>query len=334
MISNADTFLKILDKEKDEVSITKWVTFLLNPNNTTHKIIEKILEVTNEVNEENNFLKLYNSKDCVLKYISSEARITDDSIIDILLIFNNFGIIIENKVGADETSDQSLRYEQYGKTLGIPIKYILLKPDYNPHTLQSPKFITLNYSQLSEILKSISESDLEKKENNIYIKEFVKHSDLYLTKIEISEKDIHESENIIYEIINRIKNTIDMTKYQTRDKAKYNCIQIWKNGWNTSKEISNYKGLHYEILFLKEEFYNLGNKNGVRIYFDIHNESTNGRIPKELIPKNQNLFNKIYYFDTNENKDMSINEIINKLQEIINEYDTIIECQLSNIDNF
>ena len=272
MSGNVDTFLKILDKEKDEELISKWVAFVLHPHNTTPKILEKILEITS-ADDEVDFVQLYHSSECELRYIQTEARITENSIIDILLLFTNFGIIIENKVNASETSDQSIRYEEYGKSLGKPVKYILLKPDYNPHTLQNESFVSLQYSQLSEILKGITSSELVHEENYIYVEELIRHIDLYLTKVETTAEDIRKSDEVVNELVDRIKQTLDMTIYGTRDKVKYNCIQIWKKGWNTGEEYTNYKGLHYEILFLKEEFSNLCRESGVRIYFDIHNET-------------------------------------------------------------
>ena len=207
-----------------------------------------------------------------------------------------------------------------------------MKPDYNPHTLQNESFVSLQYSQLSEILKGITSSELVHEENYIYVEELIRHIDLYLTKVETTAEDIRKSDEVVNELVDRIKQTLDMTIYGTRDKVKYNCIQIWKEGWNTGEEYTNYKGLHYEILFLKEEFSNLCRESGVRIYFDIHNETARNRIPKELIPKKNNLYNKTFYFNTRENIEKSIDEIVTKMKEIIDEYDEVIDRKLAEFE--
>ena len=330
MYKNIDTFLKIIDREKDEVLISKWVAFILNPDNTSPKIIEEILKETNSETDEVDFLKLFHEQNDELMYIRNEENIGNGSV-DIMIQLKKFWIIIENKVNARETSDQSIRYEKYGKKQKLPIKYILLKPNYNTYELQNENFITIYYSKLAEILKGISIKDLKHQENYIYIQEFIKHCEIYLSSRTPDKSDIEKSEENKQKLLRKVKeafNIYNSNEYETHDNIRYNCIQVWKKGWNPPKEISNYKGVHYEVVFMKEEFEFL-NKKAVRVYLEIHNESTNNRIPKEIIPKKQSLFNKLYDFDTDENVEKSINEIATKLKQIANENDKNIDKIIS-----
>ena len=115
MYKNVDTFLKIIDREKDEVLISKWVSFILNPNNTSPKIIEEILKETKSDKDEVNFLELFYEQNGEIMYIKNEENIGNGSV-DIMIQLEKFWIIIENKINARETSDQSIRYENMEKS--------------------------------------------------------------------------------------------------------------------------------------------------------------------------------------------------------------------------
>lgn len=334
MEKNTDTFLKIIDREKDEVLISKWVAFILNPNNTTPKIIEKLLIETEDKSDEADFLKLFRDGENKLMYIKSEEHIANSGIVDIMIQFNKFWIIIENKVDAGETTNQSERYEEYGKKQNVPIKYILLKPNYNQNKLINEKFVTLHYNKFAEILKSIDKQDLQYEENEIYIKELIRHSELYLTIRHTDSISILKSNTNKQKLLEKIKEKFNMynnDEYETHANIRYNCIQLWKKGWNTKKEISNYKGIHYEILFLKD-FDTLCEKN-IQVYFDIHNESMNNRVPKDVIPKAQGVYNKKYDFDTDENAEKSIKEIVDILKQISDENDDKIDKKIKEYMN-
>ena len=323
MYENTDTFLKIIDKEKDECSISKWVSFLINPNNTTFKILEKLLIKTASKRDKVDFVELFNESDTKLNYIRPEEPANGR--VDIMVQFNKFWIMIENKVNADETGNQSIRYEEFGNTQDKPVKYILLKPDYNHYELKNENFVTIYYKEFADILREISKEDLKFEDNYIYIQEFIRHTDLYLTERIRDYKSILKSDENKLKIVDKIREVFNIpySDYQTHKMPRYNCIQVWKKGWNTQKEISNYKGIHYEILFLKDFDYLC--EKGVRVYMCIHNESTKGRIPKEILPKSQDIYNDKYDFDTQENAEKSINEIVKKLSEIARDNDKMID---------
>ena len=78
-----------------------------------------------------------------------------------------FWFIIESRINAQETGNQSDRYVQIEKKQNIPIKYIYLKPDYNHHKLQNQKFVEFSYSKLLKILKEIKYCNLSKAETFI-----------------------------------------------------------------------------------------------------------------------------------------------------------------------
>lgn len=328
MYENTDTFLKIIDREKDECAISKWVAFLINPNNTTSKIIEEILIKTASEKDKVDFIKLFQNQDTKLTYIKPEEPANGR--VDIMVQFNTFWIMIENKVDANETGNQSERYEQFGNNQDKPVKYIILKPNYNHYELKNENFVTLYYNDLADILRNISKEDLNYEDNYIYMQEFIRHADLYLTEKVRDYKSITISDKNKLKIIDKIREVFNMpfSEYETHKIPRYNCIQVWKKGWSTSKEISNHKGVHYEIVFI-ESFDYLCEK-GIRVYLCIHNESSNRRIPKEVLQKSQDMYNNKYDFDTEENAEKSINEIVNKLKEIADDndkmIDDIIEC--------
>ena len=323
MFANTDTFLKIIDREKDECSISKWVSFLINPNNTTIKVIEKLLMKTVSEKDKVDFVKLFNDPETKLNYIRPEEPANGR--VDIMVQFNKFWIMIENKVDANETGNQSVRYEQFGNAQDKPVKYILLKPNYNQYELKNENFVTIYYNEFADILREISKKDLRFADNYIYLQEFIRHADLYLTeKVRDYKSNITSDENKL-KIVDKIREVFDMpySDYETHRMPKYNCIQVWKKGWSTKKEISNHKGVHYEIVFLKDFDYLC--EKGIRVYLCIHNESMNGRIPKTDLPKSQDMYNNKYDFDTEENAEKSINEIVTKLKEIADDNDKIID---------
>lgn len=323
MYENTDTFLKIIDREKDECLISKWVSFLINPNNTTIKIIEELLLRTVSEKDKVDFVKLFRESDTKLNFIRHEEPANGR--VDIMVQFNKFWIMIENKVDANETGNQSIRYEQFGNAQEKPVKYILLKPNYNQYELKNQNFVTIYYNEFADILRNINKEELRFEDNYVYMQEFIRHTDLYLAEKVRDNKSIVTSEENKFKIIEKIKEVFNIpySDYETHKKIRYNCVQIWKKGWNTKKEISNYKGVHYEIVFLKDFDYLC--EKGIRVYLCIHNESIKGRVPRDILPKSQDMYNNKYDFDTKENSEKSINEIVKKLKEIADENDKFID---------
>lgn len=329
-----NTFLKIIGKNNDEVIISSLVSFLLNPNNTTLKIIEKLLIKTKSEQDCVDFVSLFHQDTNEFLSINTEQWISRNSRVDIIIKFSKFWIVIENKIDANESGDQSLRYEKNLEKINKPIKYICLKPDYNTAQLSNKHFVTINYSEFAQILKQISIYEFKKQENYIYMNELIKHVEGYLmstNEIEISEDVEFYIENrtrvnkivenysiqckiVRDKLINKIKEIFDIKdtfedKYKASVKLAYNCIQIWKTNWPNS--------IHYEIGY---DIVNILGKD-IEIIFRIDNES--GRY--KSLPKLEEVYKETYQFDNLENIELSINQISSKLREIADENDLRID---------
>ena len=336
-----NTFLNIIGKSRDEVVISSMVAFLLNPNNTSIEIIEKILEHTQDDKEEYNFVELLNNDSTVIPYIKTEEWTSQRSRLDIIIKFSSFWIVIENKIDSNENNDQSLKYEEdLRKQTNLPIKYICLKPNYNKCELKNKHFINITYGELIQILKQISIYNFNKKENYIYMEEFIKHVEGYL----VSEKEVEISEDIefyienkekITQIENNYKKQCEIVKQKLEEKIKekfgtgykvyvsnsmrWQYLQIWKDNW----ENDNHDGIHYELFGKIKELLN----KETEIVFAIHNEHRTKN--KYTNIKSKDLKTIKYQFDTSENVEMSINMIVEELYKISQENDLKIDEEIN-----
>ena len=124
------------------------------------------------------------------------------------------------------------------------------------------------------------------------------------------------NDQIKFKFVDQTKEIFDIphSDYVTHNIPKYNCVQVWKRGWSTSKEVATYKGIHYEIQFFKN-LDNLDDKD-VRVNICLHNESSKNRIPNKVVPRTRDLFTGKFDFDTEENAQNSINEIVTQLKQV------------------
>ena len=341
-----DTFLSIIEKPKDEVLITKLVAYILNPANTTPEILEKILTETKSPNDNDiDFVKLLNDENNNFWNISAENGDDLNGTADIVMKATKFWIIIENKINAQETGNQSDRYVQIEKKQNIPIKYIYLRPDYNHHKLQNEKFVEFSYSKLLKILKEIKFSNLSKAEIFIYITDFINHLEKFLIgdysnnwdKVK-NENKLKISNNISDKLLRELKKAFGITSsfnndYTVHFYEKFNCFQIWKNSWNTQKEINDRKGIHYEIVFRDLKLYELNylSKKNVEVSFVIHNESKSGnKISTELLKRETYLYDARYDLDNEENIEKAVINIALKMKELSEQNDTKIDKIVEN----
>lgn len=341
-----DTFLSIIGKSKDEVLITKLVAYILNPKNTTPKIIEKMLMKTESNQDSADFVKIFNNENNNFWDIKTECDIDINGTVDIIIKYTKFWIIIENKIDAQETGNQSLRYEELEKKQDIPIKYIHLKPNYNCHKLQNERFVVFYYKQLLEILKEIKFNDLEKQESFFYMNDLMNHIENFLIG-EFSnnwDKVKHEnkykiSNGISDKLVEALKHVFGITNswnnnYTVHFYEKFNCFQIWKNDWNSADEISSRKGIHYEIVFKNLNLYELNylSAKSVEVSFVIHNESKKGhKIPFENLKRETYLYDEEYDLDSKENIEKSVNKIAEKMKELSEQNDGKIDEIVSNV---
>lgn len=150
-----NTFLSIINKKFDEVTISRCLAFLLNPQNTTTKIIKELLNVSKIPEDEKNFCELLENENTYFENIELEEAISERSRIDIKIEFSTFVIVIENKINSMENDIQSVKYEKDLERNIKPIKYICIKPKYNPTIMVNEKFAHVTYSQIVEILKTL-----------------------------------------------------------------------------------------------------------------------------------------------------------------------------------
>lgn len=335
-----DSFLSIIGKPKDELLMTKLIAYILNPANTTIEIIEKILIAAKSDKDTVDFVKLLHEKENNFWDIKSENGFDMDGTADIVMKATKFWIVIENKINAQETGNQSDRYAEIATKQNIPIKYIHLKPDYNYHKLQNEKFIEFNYSQLLEILKEIKFTNLAKPESFIYITDMINHIQHYLIGEYSNNWDnvknknkLKKSNHISDKLIDALKKAFGITnslnnEYTVYFYERFNCFQIWKNSWNNLNDIKDRKGIHYEICFKNLDLYELNyiSKKCVEVNFVIHNETKKGyKIPFEYLKRETYLYDRTYDLDTEENINKSVQEIANKTKELSEQYDSMID---------
>ena len=329
------TFLSIIHKNFDEVTISRCIAFLLNPEYTTLKIIEQLLSITQCETDETDFLQLVNDNTTEFESIDIEDAVSSRSRLDIIIRFSTFWIVIENKINSYENNDQSLKYEEdIKKKTNLPIKYICLKPKYNKCVMRNEKFCNVFYNQVVDILKIITKYDMQDEENYCYLEDFIKHMEGYLmneNELQISE-DVEfyiENRNIIDNILENykkqcelVRNKLDeLVKIKFGDEyetycSKYGYLQIWKKSWNNE----NCNGIHYELLC---DFTHIIGHD-IKVQFAIHNESRTRKIYPQI--KHQVIKENKYKFDNSENIEASLNEIVNEMYNIANEHNTSIDA--------
>lgn len=328
------TFLSIINKNFDEITISKCMAFLLNPECTTLKIIEQLLSITQGNNDETDFLQLFNYNNTEFESIDIEEPISSRSRIDIIIKFSTFWIVIENKINSYENNDQSIKYEDdLRKYTDLPIKYLCLKPQYNQCEMKNKKFCNVFYKHVVDILKTITKYDLSEQENYCYIEDFIKHMEGFLmneNELQISE-DVEfyiNNSNIIDNILENYKKQCELVKNKleelVRNKfgeqyeiycSKNGYIQIWKKSWNNE----NCSGIHYEILC---DFRHIIGYD-IKVQFAIHNEARTRKIYPQI--KHHTVKENRYKLDSSKNIENSINEIVNEMYSIAEENNIIID---------
>jgi len=328
------TFLGIINKNFDEITISRCMAFLLNPEYTTLKVIEQLLLISQEKNDETDFLQLFNDDITEFESIDIEEQISSRSRIDIIIKFSTFWIVIENKINSYENNDQSLKYEEDLKEYtNLPIKYICLKPQYNQCNIKNKKFCNVFYNQIVDLLKTITKYEIKEEENYCYIEDFIKHMEGFLmneNELQISE-DVEfyiDNRKIIDEILENYNKQCELVKNKLRELvqkrfgeeyeiycSKYGYIQIWKKSWNND----NCNGIHYEILC---DFRHIIGYD-IKVQFAVHNEARTRKIYPQI--KHQTIKENKYKFDNSKNIQTSIDEIINEMYNIAKVHNMIID---------
>jgi len=336
------TFLKILDKEYNEVLASKYLAYFLNERNTNRDIVRQILSISASSNDSNDFVDLLN--DAEFEDIQTEEQISEHSRLDIIIKYSSFWIVIENKIWAFESKEnQTVNYERQLKEINkdeIPIKYIYLKPNYNKSKASNKNFAELLYSDLINIFKKVKKESLNDTENYLYFIDFIKHMEEYFMKSNQRIDDPalqfyfenknkidyiiniynQESQKVRLQIVDSLKNAFP--NYRVHDTSTY--IQIFKDTW----ENRGSTGIHFEIVASNTKWDTLLGNEAVRLRFCIHNEKNTREKYPSIVQETINI--KKYMFNNEENIMKSINDMIQEVQSLINKYEKLIDTTIAS----
>ena len=331
-----ETFLNILNKSTDEVLISKYLAYLLNEKNTTSKILFNILS---SLNVSENLLEI--TKDAQFVNIDTEFAISKSNRLDIFIRYNNFWVIIENKIFAWESKpNQTIEYEKDINKLNVdkvPVFYIYLKPNYNTSIPANKNFHTLYYKNLKDIMRQISINDLTNQNAYFFLQDFIIHMENYLMKyLNLDDDSINfyienkkSLDNIIKNYNEQCKNVRNLLVEALENKFKgflvhptNSYIQVYKQHW----ENQGSTGIHFELIPLNANYETLIRKEPVRIKFAIHNEKNT---KNKYNIQQEKICTISYNFDKTENIMNSIEQIVIQAENIINHYADKIDQEIA-----
>lgn len=328
------TFLSIVDRSFDEVTISKCLAYLIDPEYTSLKVIEQLLNTTVNTNDDTDFQELLAEDGTIYEGIEVEEAISSRSRLDILVKFSTFWIVIENKINSHENDEQTNKYEQdiRNKT-DLPVKFICLKPQYNKCKFTNDKFSIITYNQLIEILKGITKYDLDDSENMLYIDDFIKHAEVFFmndNEIQLNE-DVElyiENKKVIDDILKIYKKQCELVRNKLEQQivnrfgedydvycSKNGYLQVWKKKWDNE----NHMGLHYEILCDFNAIINYETE----VKFAIHNEMRTKKKYPSI--KHGQVFMKKYNLSDSNSIEQSLNKIVDELYQLAEENNAKID---------
>lgn len=332
------TFLEIINKPTREILISKYLSFLIDEHNISRKLI---IEIIKFINPDSHYIdNLFNN--AVLESIDTEFAISKNNRIDILIRYSTFWVIIENKIFAWESKpNQTTIYEESINKINVdhlPVFYIYLKPNYNTSTPSNKHFKILYYSNLLDIIKTITENDLgDNKKNYIFLEDFSHLIERFLmNNLNLDSEEIKfyldnkgkldhiisnykaQCKKVLTMLVEAIKSKFpDYIVHQTKT-----FIQVFKSTWENNKNT----GIHFEILAIEPNFENLINNKAFELSFDIHNEQNTKNkyknIKKETITKAKFLFNNF------ENILKSIERILIIIEQMIEKHSDLIDKEI------
>jgi hypothetical protein len=194
-----NTMVKILGIEGRETYITKWLAFLLDPNNYGNPdILNALLGIYNEKLLNSNTTK-HSSVELITDASSVEVTyefvLDENGRIDLLIESNDFLIGIENKIFATLGNQQLKRYNQALNQLikekkesekqdGVNERdrecvLIFLTPSKHSES-ESDGFIKITYKELVEKLKALNIDWIKQPREALYLEDFITYVDEYL----------------------------------------------------------------------------------------------------------------------------------------------------------
>lgn len=340
-----------------ETIVSEWLSFIFDPsiNGVGNLTVNKLLEAVNIE---------YNLDELRFINIDTEVTTNKSQRMDIVIKYDGLWIIIENKIDSEETGNQTEEYYKYIESIkdNNEVIYIYLKPNYNKSIPKksfdnNEGFRVLTYSELLKKLKQINEFDYYEKYKYKYLHEFLVSGDRFMKnekleyneavrfyinnkqKMEEIEREYKKQNRRLYEkirydllsIINKSPN-----KYKTDDDksiALRNYIQYYKDGWRNE----NHQGAHFELLFKDDKILSNNTKCDVVLHLE-HNLTQEDleKFKSKGITKNRSLAfdnkknSSISYridldFSSNANYEISLKKIAQTLQNLISEYENIID---------
>lgn len=179
------SFLSIIRKENDELVNSNLLAHFLQGDTTFWvDFVSKVLKITDK------------------NIIKSKPKITRESIgnIDLFIEFENFIVVIENKIKSGISGQRDDGYSQLEKyikkaeeylnnsTLNNQIKYFILRPNYNNENYkiynEGERYTEIKYSEIYEIIKN--------RTSDMYFEEFKR----------VVKKHAAEYDNELFEIMN------------------------------------------------------------------------------------------------------------------------------------
>lgn len=342
------TFLNVINQNPyNENLISDWLAFIFNPN-INGVGIKPVLALLKAVNKDNVDIEKQ-------KFICIERETCTDNKkrMDLLIKYSTTWIVIENKINAYETGIQTNEYYKYIHKMkdDKDVIYIYLKPPYNQSKPSSNIFIELGYDKLIQEFRNIKKSDYKENEEYKYrfLKEFeIVRGDNFMsennynidaeTQVYIKNAPVIKRISIKYEnknniLINEIaekcvKSLGKDNNFEFKAKNGWGVIQIYKDKWKNE----NLRGLHYEI-YCKELLELLGNNNA-EMYICLHCESDIGNEIvlelenhdiKKTLGNSIESITKNLSFETNENIETSIEQIVETVKYLDEKYTKSID---------
>lgn len=344
-------FLDVIHREDKEDIITEWLAFFFDPQRCgSDKPLRLFCESLGVEYLENTYVE-----------VETQYVLDNNRRLDLWIKMDNAWIVIENKINSWENSDQTKAYKsaisKLAKEESIQdVKYVYLKPEYNPSKPTCKDFEIVTYGDLAEIWMEIWRMDFSLVDNGAeyyYFAELMKlikgryamdqeiqfkdNTIIYLANINeftAVKKSIEEDGKIVKNKLLSLLGEVFPSEegwkvYIPTKQPSY--IQFYKEKWS--------KNLHFEIGFTKknryEVYFNRLIAKEVYIDFRLHAEygckKPYGELVDKIVHENRYCFcEERYNFGDAENCIESLNDIAKRLQEIKETFTSDIDDLINN----
>ena len=180
VISPQPNIFKILNTQRDEVKHSKFLSWLLNPNENKEVGTKFLFQVLNFIQENKNTSYKNYSLDSSFIKVFPNFEEGEHKNIDILIETSEFVVCIENKVDSSEHSSQLSRYKRYiDKNFKNLDKYfIYLSPSGKKPLEEIESYIPMSYQNIIEFIENIKD-EIKERNTKLYLSDY-----LYILKNE------------------------------------------------------------------------------------------------------------------------------------------------------